>query len=57
MPQSEVDMERSFGKGVGEIEAGDEGAGVCLVVLSFSIGCEGVYEDRQTAQMRPQSLS
>lgn len=50
-------MERSSGEGVGEIEAGDEGAGVCLVVLSSSVGCEEVYEDMQTAQMRPRSLS
>lgn len=50
-------MERSSGEGVGGIGAGDEDAGACLVVLSSSTGCEGVYEDMQTAPMRPQSLS
>lgn len=50
-------MERSSGEGVGGTGAGVEDASVCQVLLSFSIDFEEVYEDRQTAQTRPQSLS
>lgn len=43
--------------GVGGTAAGGEGAGVCQTVLSSSVGCEVIFEDMQTVQMRPLSRS
>lgn len=57
MPVSGVDTERSSGEGVGGRAAGDEGAGVCPVLLSSSAGCEAVCEGMRTALTRPRSLS